>query len=189
MARPALLRAGGGPDAAQVLVHVVDQDPLDRLRGRHGRHAGEHAGAAVELGVAESADEGAGLLPVRLQEASVSAFVTPACALACMALFAWIISIVRPGKGRALATRWTSPPMFACPSATWWATTPTDHFSADVTFFHSASLRLSTTLLNSAHDSSNFLTNCSTRAPMLPPRVRGGRRPRPRPTQRRQSAP
>src|SRR5713101_2930582 len=44
------------------------------------------------------------------------------------------------------------------------------HFSADVTFFQSASLNPWTTLVNSPHDSSNFLASCSARAPMDPRR-------------------
>lgn len=45
------LGADDGANAAEVLVDVIDQDPLDDLLRRHRRHAGEDAAAPVELGV------------------------------------------------------------------------------------------------------------------------------------------
>ena len=63
-----LRRAHGRPDTSQMFVNVVDQDPLDRLRGRHGGHAGEHGPASIELGDAEPLDDTGGLSAARLQE-------------------------------------------------------------------------------------------------------------------------
>ena len=47
----ALLGADSGPDAAEVFVDVVDEDPLHGLLGGHRRHPGEDGPAPVELGV------------------------------------------------------------------------------------------------------------------------------------------
>src|SRR5262249_22125196 len=53
-----LLDAGGGLDAAEVLVDVVDEDALDHLLRAHGGHPDEGRPGLVELSVAEPADHG-----------------------------------------------------------------------------------------------------------------------------------
>src|SRR5713101_1312597 len=58
------------------------------------------------------------LPPFALRSTSVSALVTLACSLACWALPAWIMSIVRLGSGWPLATSCTSPEMPSCDTAT-----------------------------------------------------------------------
>ena len=43
-----------------MLVDVIEQDPVDDLLDRHGRHAGQDGAALAEIGVAEPADNRGG---------------------------------------------------------------------------------------------------------------------------------
>src|ERR1051326_6738792 len=60
--------ADGLADAAQMVLDVVDQDALDGLLGGHGRYAGEHGAALLQIRVGEPAHyRGGGLHALLVQ--------------------------------------------------------------------------------------------------------------------------
>src|SRR6266705_4373937 len=104
-----------------------------------------------------------------LCSASVSALPTVAKSCACLA-FIWSMSLIAiDGLCWPEATDLTRLPIPSCAIAMWWATTQTGHFSADVTFFHSASLSFSITFAASWTFASNCFASASAFAPMVVP--------------------
>src|SRR5262245_15395058 len=56
------------PDAAQVLVEVIEERALDHVLGAHRRHPREYRAGLRELGVGETADRGGGGRRALLEE-------------------------------------------------------------------------------------------------------------------------
>src|SRR5207249_7169082 len=71
--------ADGGPDAPQVLVDVVDEDPADDLLDAHRRHPREHGAGLSHLDVAEAAHDGGRRRSVLLVERSEERRVGKEC--------------------------------------------------------------------------------------------------------------
>ena len=97
----------------------------------------------------------------------VSARVQSAKSFACRAFISSISSMLRsPGACRA-ATALIILEIGSSTLARWWAVTPTDHFSASVTFFQSASLSFSSV----ASASRDFASNCRASSSVFVPMV------------------
>ena len=101
--------------------------------------------------------------------------------MACLAFMSSSRDMLTPEMDWPAASVFTMPEIGSCPPATWWAVTPTGHFSAVVTFFQSASDSFWMVAVNSAALASYFFASDSARAPMGEPPGKGVR---PDPTDR-----